>query len=194
MDKSTIRATGLAARAALDPEARRLASASACRHALTVMPRSAKTVAAYAAIRDEIDPRVLLELLELRGIALALPVVVAPGKPLMFRKYQIKDQLTPGPMGVPQPSASMPTIEPDVVIVPLVAFDRAGRRMGYGAGYYDRSLAFLKTKRSITTIGFGFSVQEVAAVPVEPHDQSLDVIVTEKGPVFATGDLAGKRA
>jgi 5-formyltetrahydrofolate cyclo-ligase len=191
MDKSTSRAAGLAARAALDPEARRLASASACRHALTIIPRSAKTVAAYAAIRDEIDPRMLLDILELRGIALALPVVVAPGKPLMFRKYQTRDVLQPGPFGVPQPSASVATSEPDVLIVPMSAFDRSGRRVGYGAGFYDRSIAFLKTKRPIVTIGLAFSVQEISEVPVDMHDQFLDVIVTEKGPIFCEAPAVG---
>lgn len=193
LDKATCRTEALARRAAMDPQARRAASAAACRHALTILPRGAKIVSGYMAIRDELDARVLLDLVEARGLTIALPVVVGSGKPLMFRKFRLTDALTPGPMGVPQPAASAPTVEPDVMFIPLAAFDGAGDRLGYGAGYYDRTLAGLRARKPVAAFGLAFATQRVERVPTEPHDQRLDAVVTESGVVFA-GAPAGERA
>lgn len=185
MDKTQIRTMVLERRAALDAETRRQHGAAASRHALQLVPRTAQAVAGYAGFRDEIDPEMLMDLLHLRGVGIGLPVVIGPNKPLQFRRWQPRDLMESGPHGIPQPRPSAPLLEPEIIFMPLVAFDRAGGRLGYGAGYYDRTLKAIRAKRKVSVIGLAYSCQEVPHVPVEAHDQLLDAIVTERGVVFA---------
>jgi 5-formyltetrahydrofolate cyclo-ligase len=134
---------------------------------------SGKTVAGYWPMGDELDPRPLLAALD---NPLALPVVA--GDALQFRAWTLGDPLEPGAHGTQHPGAGK-TIVPDVVIAPLVAFDRRGHRLGRGGGFYDRAIARLRTHGLPLVVGVAFDAQEVDAIPVEPSDQHLDWIVTE---------------
>ncbi len=172
-------------RSGLDAETRRQHSAAACRNALQLVPRQATCIAGYMAVRDELNPEMLLDLLHLRGVSVGLPVVHAANKPLQFRQWKPQDLMDTGLHGIAQPRPSAPLVEPTILFLPLVAFDRSGGRLGYGAGFYDRTLVKLRAARAISVIGLAFSCQEVPQIPLDPHDQSLDAIVTEKGVIFA---------
>lgn len=140
-------------------------------------------VAGYWPMGDEIDPRPLMECLAGRGCPLVLPVVTARGRPLSFRRWDVGDLLEDGPHGTLHPLADAPELVPDILLVPLLAFDAGGYRLGYGGGYYDRTLAGLRAQGRVTAIGLAFAAQRVAAVPRDHHDQPLDLVLTENGPL-----------
>ena len=155
-----------------------LALADVFRRAIALPARS--VVAGSCAIADEIDVGPLLRRLRKDGHAIALPCVVRAGTPLRYAVWREGDDLAAGPFGTRQPVESAATAFPDVVILPMLAFDRAGYRLGYGGGYYDRTLAVLRRDRAIVAVGVAFAAQEVASVPHGEHDQRLDWVVTER--------------
>ena len=114
------------------------------------------------------------------GAALALPVVVGRGHPLIMRAWAFGAPLTSGVWGIRQPPPAAPEVFPDILIVPLLAFDRRGHRIGYGAGYYDMTLARLRAMKTVTAIGIAFAAQEVDVVPTTPRDARLDLVLTER--------------
>src|SRR6202030_4020265 len=118
-------------------------------------------VSGYSAIRSEIDPAPLMRTLAARGARLALPAVTARGQTLHFRAWRPGDRLMLGPLGILEPSPAAAELVPDIMLVPLAAFDRAGHRIGYGAGHYDYTLAHLRKMKPIAAIGVGFAVQEI---------------------------------
>jgi len=113
------------------------------------------------------------------GARLALPHVTPDG--LVFREWTPGAPLVRGNFGLSEPDPALPEVAPDALLVPLAAFDRSGRRLGYGRGYYDGAIARLSEGRTLLTVGICFAAQEVPEVPVEPHDRSLSAIVTEAG-------------
>jgi len=137
-------------------------------------------VSGFWPMGDEIDPRPLLLACAAQGCILALPVVLGRGRPLLFRRWAPGEVLEPAGFGTSVPPATAPEVEPDLLIVPLLAFDRALYRLGYGGGYYDRTLEGLRARRRIRAIGIGYDGQEVPAVPHDHHDQRLDAIATER--------------
>jgi len=137
-------------------------------------------VAGYSPIRGEIDPTPLMRKLAAQGARLALPAVMARGKSLAFRAWSPEDRLMLGPLGILEPSPAATEIVPDIMLVPLAAFDRAGHRIGYGAGHYDYTLAHLRKIKAIVAVGVAFSLQEIAGIPAAPHDVALDYVLTEK--------------
>lgn len=143
--------------------------------------KPAATVTGYIPFRDELDPRPLLTLLEERGFVLGAPSIVERDRPLVFRRWDVYAGLVPGRFGfgIPEPSADAPVVEPDLLLVPMLAFDRRGHRLGYGRGYYDRTLAALRARRPIVAVGLAFAAQEVLSLPISVGDQRLDWIVTE---------------
>ena len=143
------------------------------------VPQNA-VVAAYSAFGDEIDPLPLLEALAAKGVALALPVVEAKAAPLVFRAWMPGAPLVPHRFGMAEPSRDAPAVVPDIVVAPLLAFDRQGYRLGYGGGYYDRTLAGLRKRGRVLAVGIGYAMQETPNVPRAPHDLPLDWIVTER--------------
>ena len=145
---------------------------------------SPRVVSAFHPIREEPDILALLEALAEEGHATALPVVAGRGRHLTFRLWRPGEPTLRGGMGIPEPLESAPASEPDLLFVPLACFDRRGHRIGYGAGYYDRSLARLRATKTIHAVGVAYGVCEVATVPYEAHDQRLDVIVTERETIF----------
>lgn len=137
-------------------------------------------VAGYWAMRGEIDVRPVLEVLAERGQVTALPVVVDRKGPLVFRRWTVGEPLEEGPYGTRHPRADAEEVRPVCLLVPLLAFDRRGYRLGYGGGYYDRTLALLRAQGPVVAIGIAYAGQEVEAIPTEPHDEKLDWVVTEK--------------
>ena len=138
-------------------------------------------IGAYWPIGTEADIRVLLSDLQRAGYPIALPRVVAGDKPLEFRLFEAGDPLSPGPHNVREPSATARLVSPQVILVPLLAFDKAGYRVGYGAGYYDRTLEKLRAKGGLLAIGVAYAGQMVEAIPTQDHDQPVDLIATEEG-------------
>ncbi|WP_366655775.1 5-formyltetrahydrofolate cyclo-ligase [Fodinicurvata sp. EGI_FJ10296] len=137
-------------------------------------------VAGYTAIRDEIDPLPALAAMATAGCTTALPVVDGEAQPLVFRRWSLGDPLVPDGFSVPAPLRENPEIDPDVLLVPMLAFDREGRRMGYGAGFYDRTLQALRRRRPVIAIGLAYADQEVDRVPTDAYDEPLDWVVTER--------------
>lgn len=140
-------------------------------------------VAGYVPISSEADPGLLMEAFAAMGRALALPAVVAAEAPLIFRQWCDGDALDTGAFGIPEPTAAAETVTPALVLMPLLAFDAAGWRLGYGGGYYDRTLTALRAGNpgNVVAAGIAFAGQEIAAVPHEDFDQPLDLVVTEAG-------------
>lgn len=177
--KKTLREAALARRDALSVEQRVAAAAAVAARGLPVAAAQGVVLSGYSPIRSEFDPVLLMRKLEGAGAVLALPVIVSRDKPLLFRQWHASAGLIKGQLGILEPDASAPALDPDIVLVPLAAFDRSGHRIGYGAGHYDRSLALLRARKAIVAIGLAFSVQEVAAVPNDGHDERLDFVLTE---------------
>jgi 5-formyltetrahydrofolate cyclo-ligase len=138
-------------------------------------------IAGYRALADEIDPAPVLDGLHRAGMALCLPRVWGAARPLHFHRWQPGDPLQPGAYGIMEPAPTAACIDPVVLLVPLLAFDRHGHRLGYGGGYYDRTLAALSARGPLLSIGLAFRGQELLSLPHEAHDRSLDLIATDEG-------------
>ncbi|MEO9863500.1 MAG: 5-formyltetrahydrofolate cyclo-ligase [Yoonia sp.] len=136
-------------------------------------------VAGYMAMRTEIDPSAAMEEAAAHG-PVGVPVIIGAGQPLKFRQWTPDSVMVPGAFGAAIPETG-DWITPEIVIVPLVAFDRAGGRLGYGGGFYDRTLEQLRAKQPTLAIGFAYADQEADNLPLEATDQPLDLIVTERG-------------
>jgi 5-formyltetrahydrofolate cyclo-ligase len=178
-DKSTLRAAALAARDALSSDHRAAAAQAIAARGLPIEIMPGAVVAGYSPIRSEIDPAPLLRKLAAPDVQLALPAIMAGDQPLKFRAWSPSDRLRRGRLGILEPAPDAAEIIPDILLVPLAAFDRLGHRIGYGAGHYDRTLAQLRQLKAITAIGLAFAAQEVEAVPALLHDVALDYVLTE---------------
>jgi 5-formyltetrahydrofolate cyclo-ligase len=180
--KAALRQTAYAARkAAFDARAETGAVAAATSHLLAeIGPPAGRTVSGYMPIRTELDPLPAMTALHGMGARLCVPVIVAKGQPLDFREWTPGCALTEGPFGAMIPETG-DWLTPDTLIVPLIAFDPACNRLGYGGGFYDRTLARLRAAGPVRAIGLAFAAQRVPALPVEPTDMALDAIVTERG-------------
>ncbi len=177
--KQQLRATALAARDALSGEQRiAAAEALAARGLPFELPQGA-VVAGYSPIRSEIDPLPLMRKLAAGGAKLALPAVTARGLSLIFRAWSPSERLLLGSLGILEPSPAAAEVVPDVMLVPLAAFDRLGHRIGYGAGYYDYTFSHLRKIKAVAGIGLAFAVQEIKVVPALSHDVALDYVLTE---------------
>ena len=180
LSKADLRGSALAKRDALDDAQRAAAAEAMAKRGLPFEIAAGAIVSGYSPIRNEIDPVPLLRQLAGHGARLALPVVLARGKSLAFRAWSPDDRLMLGPLGIPEPSPAAAQVIPDIMLVPLAAFDRQGHRIGYGAGHYDYTLEHLRKAKAIVAIGVAFSVQEIKAVPAQAHDVALDYVLTEK--------------
>lgn len=167
-------------KAAHDAGAANAAERAAARflEALRVSP--GEVVAGYRPIRTEIDPTPLMLRLLALGADLCTPVIIGAGQPLEFHRWRPDVAMIEGAFGAMIP-CDQPALEPTLLIAPLVAFDREGWRLGYGGGFYDRSLAALDARRPTRAVGFAFAAQELDAVPREPTDRRLDLMITEAG-------------
>jgi 5-formyltetrahydrofolate cyclo-ligase len=176
--KAELRAAALAARDALGAELRADAAAAVAARRLPFAVAPGAVVAGYAPIRSEFDPMPLLRRLADAGAQLALPVIMGRDQPLQFRSFSVGAALQRGPLGILQPTAAAEVV-PGILLVPLAAFDRSGHRIGYGAGYYDRSIEVLRGGNRTIAVGLAFAVQEIGPVPALPHDAVLDYVLTE---------------
>lgn len=146
-----------------------------------------RVVSGYLPIRTEIDPRPALAEATDRS-PVCMPVIDGRARPLRFRAWHPGAELAEGPFGTGAPAEGR-FLVPDVLVVPLLAFDRSGARLGYGGGYYDRTLEGLRHAGRPVAVGFAYAAQEVDAVPVEPTDQRLDAVVTEEGLIPMPGGI-----
>ena len=179
--KSELRRVMLAGRDAMQ-QAALSAGAAVMRHVLEgAPPPPGATVAGFWPMGSEVDVRPLLLALHERGHPIALPVAGPRGEALRFRAWTPGAAMAPGPMGTQHPAEDVPLV-PDWLLVPLLAFDRKGGRLGYGGGYYDRTLSLLG---SAGRLGVAYAAQEIARIPTGPHDIRLPVIATERGLVRA---------
>lgn len=174
------KAAHLAARDAGAAEAARDAFLGAGLH------RGARIASAYRRIRSELDPEPLMLALIEHGCRLCVPVIEAKGLPLKFREWTPGARMVPGPFGAQVPEAG-DWLEPDLLVCPLLAFDGQGRRLGYGGGFYDRTIARLRAAGPARAVGFGYAAQQVDEVPADASDELLDAIVTEAGVIRPSG-------
>lgn len=142
------------------------------------MPHS--NIAGYMPLKGEVSCMAILENLNRQSHILCLPVVEGRNIPLLFRHYRPGDPVRRGMLGPQEPLPSAREIIPDALIIPMLGFTRQGYRLGYGTGFYDRTLEVLRQLKPIKTIGVAFSAQEIDDLPIEPHDVKLDLIITEK--------------
>ena len=134
----------------------------------------------FMPLKTEISPLPLMRKLSSAGAQLALPVIDGRGKPLILRAFAFGDELDHGQWGIREPKADARQVEPDILLVPLLAFDRRGHRIGYGAGYYDMTIARLRAIKPVVAVGIAYAAQEIAEVPVTPRDARLDLVLTER--------------
>jgi 5-formyltetrahydrofolate cyclo-ligase len=148
-------------------------------------PRPPQTVivSGFSPIADEFRVWPLLRRLADAGHRLALPVMQGKGKPLLFRAWAPGDAMDKAVWGIAEPKPDKPTLDPDILIVPLLAFDRAGWRLGYGGGFYDRSLRDLRARKAVVAVGLAFDEQQVDAVPHLDYDERLDWVLRPSGPL-----------
>ena len=177
--KTELRAAALARRDALPADARAAAAQAIAARPLPIAVRPGMTVSGFSPMKSEINPLPLMRAFEQAGAALALPVVAGRGKPLIMRAWAFGAPLEKGVWGIRQPPPDAPELFPDVLIVPLAAFDRAGHRIGYGAGYYDMTITRLRGMKPVIAIGLAFSAQEIPRVPATDRDAPLDLMLTE---------------
>jgi len=152
-----------------------------CVAALPVDGFADLVISVYRAAGSEIDPAPLVAELRKRGARIALPVVIARETPLTFRIWTEGDALAPDAAGIPAPSQDAEAVRPDLILAPLLAFDQKGGRLGQGGGYYDRTLSALRRSGPLIVVGLAFAAQEVEEVPMAPHDEPLDGVLTEDG-------------
>ena len=145
-------------------------------------------ISGYRPIQSEIDPTALMEKLKSRGAKLCLPVVVGQGLPLEFRAWSPGEELTMGQYEIEEPLPTALPVQPDILLVPLLAFDKKGRRLGYGGGFYDRTIKTMRAVNAhVCAVGLGYAAQQMPKVPVDNHDQHLDWVLTETGALSITG-------
>jgi len=178
--KATLRRETAARRDALPAEARKAAAEAIAARKFPLVLAPGTIVSGFMPLKSEINPLPLLRALADAGATLALPVVAGRGKPLVMRAWQWGEPLAEGVWGIREPKPEAAQVEPDILLVPLLAFDRAGHRIGYGAGYYDLTIAQLRGRKAVAAIGLAFAAQEIAAVPATPRDARLDLVLTER--------------
>jgi len=178
--KAELRRQARARREAL-PAGMRAAAAQAIAARPFPIPLALKaTVSGFMPIGSEINPIPLMRNLAALGAQLALPAVAGRGKPLTMRAFAFGQRLVPGTWGIREPVPEAPEVFPDVLLVPLLAFDRSGHRIGYGAGYYDLTIAAMRARKAISACGLAFAAQEIVNVPTTPRDVRLDLVLTER--------------
>jgi len=178
--KAALREQAIARRDALPPKERQQSSEIIAAREFPIAIAPGKIMSGFMPLKSEINPLPLMRKLAQAGARLALPVVAGRGKPLIMRAYAFGDELVAGQWGIRQPKLEAPEVAPDILIVPLLAFDRAGHRLGYGAGYYDMTINSLRASKPITAVGIAFAAQEIDAVPITARDARLDLVLTER--------------
>jgi len=185
--KAALRIEAQARRDALPAAARKAAAETIAVRKFPLAVAPGTIVSGFMPLKSEINPLPLLQRLADAGAQLALPVVAGRGKPLIMRAWQWGEPLAAGVWGIREPKPEAAEVEPDILLVPLLAFDRAGHRIGYGAGYYDLTIARLRARKPVTAIGIGFAAQEIAKIPATVRDARLDLVLTEREAIDLRG-------
>jgi len=178
--KKTIRRDAVARRDGLPAAERAEAAEAIAARPFPIVIKPGTVVSGFSALKTEISPVPLMRALANQGAQLALPVVAGKGKPLIMRAWSFGEPLDSGVWGIREPKPEAPEVAPDILIVPLLAFDRTGNRIGYGAGYYDMTIGKLRAMKPTVAIGIAFAAQQIDAVPVTPRDARLDLVLTER--------------
>jgi 5-formyltetrahydrofolate cyclo-ligase len=179
-EKSDLRASAQAGRDALPADVRKAAAEAIAARAFPPPVPPGVVVSGFMPLRSEINPLPLMQKLAEQGMQLALPRIVGRGSPLSMRAWEFGGPLDRGQWGIREPKADAPEVDPDILLVPLLAFDRSGYRIGYGAGYYDTTIKRLRELKSVTAVGLAFAAQEVPEIPKTPRDERLDLVLTER--------------
>ena len=176
-------------RSGLEADAAARAADAVAAHGLGFLrlPQKPFVVSGFSSLPDEFRVWPLLRRLHGEGHALAMPVMQGKGLPLVFRAWAPGDAMDKAVWGIAEPRADKPVLEPDIVLVPLLAFDAAGWRLGYGGGYYDRTLRGLRARKSIVAIGLAYDESQVDAVPHLDYDERLDWVLRPSGPLRCVG-------
>jgi 5-formyltetrahydrofolate cyclo-ligase len=178
--KADIRRAAAERRDALPAVERAAAAGAIAARPLPVAIAPGAIVSGFSPLKSEINPVPLLRAFAAAGAGLALPVVAGRGQPLTMRAWNFGEPLVSGVWGIREPPPEAPEVLPDILIVPLLAFDRRGQRIGYGAGYYDMTIARLRGMKPVTAIGIAYAAQEIGEVPATPRDAALDLVLTER--------------
>ena len=178
--KSIIRKDALLRRDALPAAKRAKAAETIASRAFPLASQPGQIISGFSPLKTEINPIPLMRRLADAGAQLALPVVAGKGKPLIMRAWSFGEPLDSGVWGIREPKADAPEVAPDILLVPLLAFDRRGHRIGYGAGYYDMTIGKLRAMKPVVAVGIAFAAQEIGEVPVTPRDARLDLVLTER--------------
>ena len=178
--KTELRREAMARRDSLPADLRQAAAQAIAERPFPLAVAQGTTVSGFMPLKSEISPLPLMQRLANAGAQLALPVIAGRGKPLTMRAWHIGAPLDRGQWGIGEPKPEAPEVDPDILLVPLLAFDRAGGRIGYGAGYYDMTIRRLRGLKTVTAVGLAFAVQEVGEIPTTPRDERLDLVLTER--------------
>jgi 5-formyltetrahydrofolate cyclo-ligase len=178
--KSIVRRDALLRRDAMPADERARAAEAIAARAFPVAVKPGIIVSGFFPLKTEINPLPLMRKLAAAGAQLALPVIDGRSRPLVMRAFAFGDDLASGQWGIREPKPDAPEVAPDVVLTPLLAFDRRGHRIGYGAGYYDMTIAKLRAIKPVIAAGIAFAAQEIEQVPITPRDARLDLVLTER--------------
>jgi 5-formyltetrahydrofolate cyclo-ligase len=179
-DKADLRATAQMRRDALPADERKVAAEAIAARQFPLAISPSTIVSGFMPLKSEINPLPLMQKLAGAGARLALPSIAGRGKPLIMREWVWGEPLDRGQWGISEPKPEAAEVEPDILLVPLLAFDRTGHRIGYGAGYYDMTITRLRSRKPVTAIGIAFAAQEVPQIPTTPRDARLDLVLTER--------------
>ena len=185
--KATLRREAMARRDALPPESREAAADAIAARLFPLSIKPGTIVSGFMPLKSEINPLPLMRKLVGLGARLALPMIVGRGKPLVMRAWDFDAPLDRGQWGIREPKPEAAAVEPVILLVPLLAFDRTGHRVGYGAGYYDMTITQLRARKPVMTVGLAFAAQEVPAVPATARDAALDLVLTEREEIDLRG-------
>jgi 5-formyltetrahydrofolate cyclo-ligase len=186
-EKIELRRAARARRDALPADVRKAAAEAIASRAFPLTISPGIIVSGFMPLKSEINPLPLMKTLAEAGAALALPKIDGRGKPLIMRAWRWGAPLDAGQWGIREPKADAPEVDPDILLVPLLAFDRSGHRIGYGAGYYDMTIARLRSRKAVTAVGIAFAMQEVSTVPATERDARLDLVLTEREAIAIKG-------
>jgi 5-formyltetrahydrofolate cyclo-ligase len=178
--KARLRQEALVLRDALPAAVRAAAAESIAVRPFPLKFERGSVVSGFSPMKSEINPVPLMRKLADAGARLALPVIAGRGKPLIMRAWRFGEPLASGQWGIREPLPEAAEVAPDILIVPLAAFDRAGHRIGYGAGYFDMTINALRAKKPVTAVGIAFAIQEISSVPATERDARLDLVLTER--------------
>lgn len=178
--KAELRTSALARRDAMPAAERQAGAETIANRPFPVSITPSLIVSGFMPLKSEINPLPLMRKLAEQGAKLALPAIQKRGLPLLMRAWAFGDPLKAGQWGIREPVPGAPVVDPDILIVPLACFDRAGHRIGYGAGYYDMTIHALRARKKVIAIGLAFAAQEIPRVPATERDERLDLVLTER--------------